>query len=207
MQAQEKSANRQCSLWSFQCVWKEESNLFLCFCALFFVFHMFVNDIWLETVDINKTTILINHKVLLCQWHHIYTTTNNSFTTTVCSVTVSHSHMTPVQTVLAVGSLFINKPFIATLADHLLVPSRTWILVVSTKWRLLYSVNSNISLDRNRRNVESNNTFYLETWLENSILTRVLEHQFTYHLTFLLCFVFQDEESLFYACCVNFVNH
>ena len=58
---------------------------------------MFVNDIWLETVDINKTTILINHKVLLCQWHHIYTTTNNSFTTTVCSVTVSHSHMTPVQ--------------------------------------------------------------------------------------------------------------
>ena len=105
-----------------------------------------------------------------------------------------------------VGSLFKNKPFIATLADHLLVPSRTWILVVSTKWRLLYSVNSNISLDRNRRNVESN-TFYLETWLENSILTRVLEHQFTYHLTFLLCFVFQDEESLFYACCVNFVNH
>ena len=75
-------------------------------------------------------------------------------------------------TVLAVGSLFKNKPFIATLADHLLVPSRTWILVVSTKWRLLYSVNSNISLDRNRRNVESN-TFYLETWLENSILTRV----------------------------------
>ena len=54
MQVQEKSANRQCSLWSFQCVWKEESNLFLCFCALFFIFHMFVNDIWLETVDIYK---------------------------------------------------------------------------------------------------------------------------------------------------------
>ena len=155
-----------------------------------------------------KTTILINHKVLLCQWHHIYTTTNNSFTTTVCSALQCYGEPEPQDTgtVLAVGSLFKNKPFIATLADHLLVPSRTWILVVSTKWRLLYSVNSNISLDRNRRNVESN-TFYLETWLENSILTRVLEHQFTYHLTFLLCFVFQDEESLFYACCVNFVNH
>ena len=180
---------------------KRESNLFFMFlCSVFNIF-MFVNDIWLENVDINKTTILINHKVLQCQWHHIYTTTNNSFTTTVCSQV---SHMTPL--ILAVGSLFKNKPFIATLADHLLVPSRTWILVVSTKWRLLYSVNSNISLDRNRRNVESN-TFYLETWLENTILTRVLEHQFTYHLTFLLCFVFQDEESLFYACCVNFVNH
>ena len=76
---------------------KKRAICFYVFVLCFFIFHMFVNDIWLETVDINKTTILINHKVLLCQWHHIYTTTNNSFTTTVCSVTVSHSHMTPVQ--------------------------------------------------------------------------------------------------------------
>ena len=83
---------------------KKRAICFYVFVLSFSYFHMFVNDIWLENVDINKTTILINHKVLQCQWHHIYTTTNNSFTTTVCSQV---SHMT--DTVNIGSGQFVQK--------------------------------------------------------------------------------------------------